>query len=82
MDSFEWRKAKTRRYQSIGNIARHVLAVLTSYIASDVVLSISGNLIEEIRTKLSDESIRFLMFVCDWSKLLQDYPSQPKSFNL
>lgn len=57
-DPFEWWQLNEKRYPNVAPILSDVLAIQASSVSSEECFSMAGNLLDEHRTKLSEESFR------------------------
>lgn len=58
-DPLQWWKSNSARFPTISKVARDVLGIQASSVASQSVFSILGKIIEPTRSLLSDESVIF-----------------------
>jgi hypothetical protein len=65
-DILKWWAVNSPRYPVLGNIARDVLAVPASTVASESAFSTCGRVITDHRTSLGAESVEALMCFGDW----------------
>ena len=65
-DILKWWSVNSQRYPILGRIARDVLAVPASTVASESAFSTSGRVISDHRTCLGAESVEALMCYGDW----------------
>ena len=69
-DPLQWWKANQNRFPNIARVARDVLAIQPSSVASESVFSCSGNIVTAQRTLLSDSSIISCILLQSWNKFL------------
>ena len=65
-----WWKANSNRYQVLSKLARDVLAVPVSTIASELVFSIRGRILDPFRSSLSPLMVQNLVCAQDWLQAL------------
>ena len=65
-----WWKANSNRYQVLSKLARDVLAVPVSTIASELVFSIRGRILDPFRSSLSPFMVQNLVCAQDWLQAL------------
>ncbi|KAJ1687728.1 hypothetical protein LUZ63_013619 [Rhynchospora breviuscula] len=65
-DILTWWKMKVPKYPVLSRLARDVLAVPISTVASESAFSTSGRVLSPVRNSLSDESIEALLCTQDW----------------
>lgn len=68
-DIFNWWKVNTPKYPVLSNIARDVLAIPVSTIASESAFSISGRVIDPFRSSLSPKMVEALICSQDWLRV-------------
>jgi hypothetical protein len=67
-DILQWWAVNSARYPILGNIARDVLAVPASSVASESAFSTCGRVITDHRTSLGPKTVEALMCYGDWIK--------------
>jgi hypothetical protein len=67
-DILQWWAVNSARYPILGNIARDVLAVPASSVASESAFSTCGRVITDHRTSLGHKTVEALMCYGDWIK--------------
>uniref|UniRef100_A0ACD5ZDT7 Uncharacterized protein n=1 Tax=Avena sativa TaxID=4498 RepID=A0ACD5ZDT7_AVESA len=67
-DILNWWGVNSARYPTLGRIARDVLAVRASTVASESAFSICGRVITDHRSSLAPETVEALMCFGDWIK--------------
>lgn len=67
---FDWCKSTETRYPNIAAVTQDTPSIQASFVASEELFLIAGNIVDANNTKLSDESIRSSLLVRAWSKLL------------
>ncbi|KAJ3696878.1 hypothetical protein LUZ61_000583 [Rhynchospora tenuis] len=65
-DILAWWKLKVPKYPIMAKMARDILAVPISTVASESTFSIAGRTLSPVRSSLSDESLEALMCAQDW----------------
>ncbi|KAJ4808891.1 Zinc finger BED domain-containing protein DAYSLEEPER [Rhynchospora pubera] len=65
-DILTWWKMKVPKYPVLSRLARDILAVPISTVASESAFSTSGRVLSPVRNSLSDESIEALLCAQDW----------------
>ncbi|KAJ3685744.1 hypothetical protein LUZ61_014908 [Rhynchospora tenuis] len=65
-DILAWWKIKSAKYPVLSQMARDILAVPISTVASESAFSNSGRVLNPVRSSLSDESIEALLCTQDW----------------
>ncbi|KAJ4796690.1 Zinc finger BED domain-containing protein RICESLEEPER 2 [Rhynchospora pubera] len=65
-DILSWWKLKAAKYPILSRLARDILAVPISTVASESTFSNSGRTLSPIRSSLNDESIEALICAQDW----------------
>ena len=70
LDPLQWWKGNEDRFPTISLVARNIMAVQASSVASESAFSISGKLIVGDRGSLSDTSINACMCVNSWRRVL------------
>lgn len=71
IDLLSWWKLNENTFPTIAKVARQVLAVPSSSVASESAFSLAGCLVSPDRTRLSDESIRAHLLLRSW---LREFP--------
>lgn len=69
IDPLAWWKINEKRFPNVAKLARDILAVQASSVASESTFSVSGNLVSDSRTRLSDEVITAAMCLREWQRL-------------
>lgn len=70
-DPLVWWKLNEQKFPSIAQLAKDIFAVQASSVASESAFSIAGRVVDETRTRLSDESIQALMLLQSWTRYLR-----------
>jgi hAT family C-terminal dimerisation region len=65
-DILSWWKLKCPRYPVVAKLARDILGVPISTVASESTFSTAGRTLSPVRSSLSDESIEALICAQDW----------------
>ena len=65
-DILVWRKSNGIKYPTLHDIARDILAIPVSTVASESSFSTSGRIISPHRSRLHSKTIEALMCACDW----------------
>jgi hypothetical protein len=65
-DLFGWWKANSTKFPILSKIARHVLAMPISTVASESAFSTSGRVIDKYRSSLNTETAEALICAQDW----------------
>ncbi|KAJ3708862.1 hypothetical protein LUZ61_012567 [Rhynchospora tenuis] len=65
-DLLAWWKLKAAKYPILSRLARDILAVPISTVASESTFSIAGRILSPIRSSLNDESLEALICAQDW----------------
>jgi len=65
-DILEWWKVNSVRFPTISLIARDVLAIQTSTVASESAFSCSGRILDDFRSSLSAKIVEALVCTEDW----------------
>ncbi|KAJ1686724.1 hypothetical protein LUZ63_018114 [Rhynchospora breviuscula] len=68
-DILGWWKMKEPRFPVLAQLTRDILAVPISTVASESAFSISGRVLSQVRSSLSDESIKALLYAQDWLRV-------------
>ncbi|KAJ1688149.1 hypothetical protein LUZ63_019539 [Rhynchospora breviuscula] len=68
-DILSWWKMKEPRFPVLAQLTRDILAVPISTVASESAFSISGRVLSQVRSSLSDESIEALLCAQDWLRV-------------
>uniref|UniRef100_A0ACD5VC31 Uncharacterized protein n=1 Tax=Avena sativa TaxID=4498 RepID=A0ACD5VC31_AVESA len=68
LDILKWWDVNSARYPTLGRIARDVLAVPASTVASESAFSTCGRVITHHRSSLAPETVEALMCLGDWIK--------------
>ena len=66
----EWWKANSDRYQVLSKLARDVLAVPVSTVASELAFSTEGRILDPFRSSLSPLMVQNLVCAQDWLQAL------------
>ncbi|XP_058191036.1 zinc finger BED domain-containing protein RICESLEEPER 1-like [Rhododendron vialii] len=61
-----WRKVNSGKYPTLARMARDILAVLATTVASEAAFSVGGRVIDESRTSLLPDIVEALMTTNDW----------------
>jgi len=72
IDPLGWWKINEKRFPNVAILARDVLAIQASSVASESTFSTSGNLVSDTRSRLSDEVITAVMCLREWQRLGND----------
>ncbi|KAJ3688446.1 hypothetical protein LUZ61_017610 [Rhynchospora tenuis] len=67
-DILAWWKLKVPKYPIMAKMARDILAVPISTVASESTFSIAGRTLSPVRSSLSDESLEALICAQDWPR--------------
>ncbi|XP_050909458.1 zinc finger BED domain-containing protein RICESLEEPER 1-like [Lathyrus oleraceus] len=67
-DVLEWWKVNSSRYPILASIAREVLAIPISSVASESAFSTGGRILDAYRSSLTSASVEALMCTEDWLK--------------
>jgi hypothetical protein len=65
-DILAWWKVHAPKYPVLASMARDMLAVPVSTVASEATFSTSGRTLSSVRNSLNDESMEALICVQDW----------------
>ncbi|KAJ1696563.1 hypothetical protein LUZ63_005075 [Rhynchospora breviuscula] len=68
-DILGWWKMKEPRFPVLAQLTRDILAVPISTVASESAFSISGRVLSQVKSSLSDESIEALLCAQDWLRV-------------
>lgn len=68
---FEMVEISGINFPTITKVAKDLLPIHCSSVASESRLSVAGDLIDDKRTRLADDSIRFCMLLRSWQKIAQ-----------
>jgi hypothetical protein len=68
-DILSWWKIKAPRYPTLARLARDILAVPISTVASESAFSTGGRTLSPVKNCLSDESIEALICAQDWLRV-------------
>jgi len=69
-DILEWWRINEANYPNLSRFARDCLPIPATSVPSEQVFSISGNMITEKRSRLSDKTVRMAMCLQSWWKEL------------
>ncbi|KAJ3684715.1 hypothetical protein LUZ61_013879 [Rhynchospora tenuis] len=69
-DILAWWKLKVSQYPVLSRLARDILAVPASTVASESTFSTSGRTLSVVRNTLNDESIEALICAQDWLRIM------------
>lgn len=72
INPLDWWKTNESRFPNIAKLARNVFAIQATSVASESIFSEAGNLVDDHRCRLSDDSIRSTLLLKSWvrNKLL------------
>lgn len=68
LDVLAWWKCNQQRYPILSKIARDILAIPASTVASEASFSASGRVVNEYRTRLKPDLIEALVCLKDWER--------------
>ncbi|XP_039138800.1 zinc finger BED domain-containing protein RICESLEEPER 2-like [Dioscorea cayenensis subsp. rotundata] len=69
-DALEWWKANTLKYRILSKMAKDVLAIPITTVASEATLSAGGRIIDSYRASLAPETVQALICGGDWLRCL------------
>lgn len=67
-EPLQWWKLNAHHFLSVESVARDILPVQETSVASESSLSIAGNLVDDDRCRLGDEAIKACMLLRSWSR--------------
>jgi hypothetical protein len=67
-DILQWWKAQSSRFPILSRLARDVLAIPISTVASEAAFSTSGRILDDFRTSLTPFMVEALVCTQDWLK--------------
>ncbi|XP_017222792.1 uncharacterized protein LOC108199480 isoform X1 [Daucus carota subsp. sativus] len=82
-DILEWWKMNSTRFPILSKIARHVLGMPVSSVASEAAFSTSGRTIDAYRSSLSPKTVEALICSQDWlrtSEIITDLRGEPEDY--
>ena len=68
-DILKWLKFNSERFPILSNMARDVLAVPISTVASESAFSTSGRVLDPFRSSLTPKIVQALIYTQDWLRL-------------
>ena len=71
LDVVAWWKVNACSYPSVAKLARDLIAIPSSSVASEPAFSDIGNLITSRRTRLSEETIRACLLLRSWRRAIE-----------
>ena len=83
MDVLQWWNQHQGRFPIVAQMARDILFVSVSTIASESAFSTGGWIVEDRRCSLTDEMIEAITCLWDWThaeRRLQQHPEDPELF--
>ena len=67
-DILEWWKGNSSRYKVLSQIAKDILAILVSTVASESAFSTSGRVIDSFHSTLAPTTIEALVYAQNWMR--------------